>query len=217
MSRRKVTAFIDALVAGRRPDSFTAEPDDVDVLRTAIALRAARPGDAIPDQDFVADLHHQLADQVEPSDRANVHPLRMRRTRVALVAVAASVALVGGTVVVTDNVHQAPMTTAATAVPHGNEVRTGTFQTASGRVLGQIVAYRGNPSWVYMNVGLAESNGTVKCRLQLDNGSVVAAGNIALHNGMGQLSKAVQVDIGRLRGAKLFTSTGAHLASATFA
>jgi hypothetical protein len=96
-------------------------------------------------------------------------------------------------------------------------VRTGTFETAGGQALGQIVAYRGKPSWVYMNVGLAESNGTVKCRLQLDDGSIVAAGNIQLHNGMGKLSKAIHVDIGQLRGAKLYTSTGARLATATFA
>ncbi|MDT4930082.1 MAG: hypothetical protein QOF92_2949, partial [Pseudonocardiales bacterium] len=30
-----------------------------------------------------------------------------------------------------------------------NALRTGTFQIADGQVLGQIVAYRGNPSWVF--------------------------------------------------------------------
>jgi hypothetical protein len=34
---------------------------------------------------------------------------------------------------------------------------------------------------------------------------------------MGDLSKAIHVDIGQLRGAKLYTATGARLATATFA
>jgi hypothetical protein len=214
---RKLSTFIDALSAGRRPEPFKADPADVELLRMAIALRAARPGDAAPDEDFVAALHQELADQVDTPATPNVYPLRMRRTRAALVAVAASVALVGGTVAATESLNRTPVQTAATAVPHGSDLRTGTFETADGRALGQIVAYRGNPSWVYMNVGLAESSGTVKCKLQLDNGSIVAAGDIQLHNGMGDLSKAIPVNIGRLRGANLYTSTGARLATATFA
>lgn len=217
MTSRKLSTFIDALSAGRRPEPFKADPDDVESLRMAIALRAARPGDAAPDEDFVAELHQELADQLESPTTTNVHPLRMRRARAALVAVAASVVLVGGTVAVTESISRTPTQTTATAVPHGSDVRTGTFETAGGQALGQIVAYRGKPSWVYMNVGLAESNGTVKCRLQLDDGSIVAAGNIQLHNGMGDLSKAIHVDIGQLRGAKLYTATGARLATATFA
>ena len=217
MTSRKVSTFIDALSAGRRPEPFKADPDDVESLRMAIALRAARPGDAAPDEDFVAQLHQKLAVQVETPATTNVHPLRMRRARATLVAVAASVALVGGTVAVTESVSRMPVQTAATAVPQGSDLRTGTFETAGGQALGQIVAYRGTPSWVYMNVGLAQTNGTVKCRLQLDDGSIVAAGNIQLHNGMGDLSKAIHVDIGQLRGAKLYTSTGARLATATFA
>ena len=96
-------------------------------------------------------------------------------------------------------------------------MRTGTFETPSGEVLGQIVAYNGHPSWVYMNVGVSQSTGTVMCMLQLKDGSIVAAGTIEIHGGTGELSKSIPVDIHRLRGAQLFTSTGAVLGSATFA
>ena len=48
MTTRRLSAFLDALAAGRRPRSFQADPEDVEMLRVAIALRAARPGDAIP-------------------------------------------------------------------------------------------------------------------------------------------------------------------------
>jgi hypothetical protein len=217
VSDRRLSSFIDALVAGRRPGAFKADPEDVEVLRTAIELRAARPGDATPDEQFVSDLYQSLAEQADSSPVANVHPLRMRRARTALVAVAASFALVGGTYVATSSFNQAPATTAAVGVPHGDALRTGTFETAKGEVLGQIVAYNGHPSWVYMNVGVSQSTGTVTCMLQLNNGSIVAAGTIEIHGGTGELSKSIPVDIHRLRGAQLFTSTGAVLGSATFA
>jgi hypothetical protein len=217
VSDRRLFSFIDALVAGRRPGAFTADPEDVEVLRTAITLRAARPGDATPDDQFVSDLYQSLAEQADSSPAANVHPLRMRRVRTALVAAAASVALVGGTFAATESLKQAPATTAAVGVPHGDALRTGTFETPNGEVLGQIVAYNGHPSWVYMNVGVSQSAGTVMCMLQLNNGSIVAAGTIEIHGGTGELSKSIPVDIHRLRGAQLFTSSGAVLASATFA
>jgi hypothetical protein len=125
--------------------------------------------------------------------------------------------LVGGTFAATESFDQSPATTAAVGVPHGDVLRTGTFETPNGEVLGQIVAYNGHPSWVYMNVGVAQSSGTVMCKLQLNDGSIVAAGIIEIHRGTGELSKSIPVDIHRLRGAQLFTSTGAVLASATFA
>jgi hypothetical protein len=52
VTNRPLFSYIDALVAGRRPGSFKASPEDVEVLRAAIELRAARPGDAIPDEEF---------------------------------------------------------------------------------------------------------------------------------------------------------------------
>src|ERR1700722_1136639 len=70
MTRRKLLGFIDALVSGRRPERFSASPDDVDVLRMAIALRAERPGDAKPDDEFVSGLYEEL--KAEASTRAGL-------------------------------------------------------------------------------------------------------------------------------------------------
>jgi hypothetical protein len=217
VSDRRLSSFIDALVAGRRPGALRADPEDLEVLRTAIELRAARPGDGTPDEQFVADLYQSLTEQADSSSATNVHPLRRRRARTALVAVAASVALVGGTFAATESFDQSPAHTTAVGVPHRDALRTGTFEAPNGEVLGQIVAYNGHPSWVYMNVGVSKSTGTVMCKLQLNDGSIVAAGTIEIHRGTGELSKSIPVDIRRLRGAQLFTSTGAVLASATFA
>jgi hypothetical protein len=57
----------------------------------------------------------------------------------------------------------------------------------------------------------------VKCELHLANGEVVAAGTVQLHDGNGQLSKSIQMDAGQVRGATLSDSSGAVVASATFA
>jgi len=94
MTTRRLSAFIDALAAGRRPRPFHADPEDVDMLRVAIALRAARPGDSVPDENFVAELHEQLADNLSPAPQTNIHPLRTHRARAALVAVECAEGLV---------------------------------------------------------------------------------------------------------------------------
>jgi len=216
VSDRRLSSYIDALIAGRRPAPFPADPEDVEAVRTAIELRAARPGDAAPDEKFVSDLFESLSKRADSSEGTNVIPIKPRRVRAALFAAAASVMLIGGTFVATANIDHSPATTAAIGVPRGQTLRTGTFETSSGEVLGQVVAYDGHPSWVYMNVGASQSTGTIVCKLQLNNGAIVSTGTIELRNGTGVLSKYIHVDIHRLRGAKLFTSTGAVLASATF-
>jgi hypothetical protein len=215
---RALSVFIDALVKGRRPSRFRADPEDVAVLRTAIALRSSRPGDGIPDEQFVSDLYADLVDHMQSPVAASAPPPKMRRGRVALAAAAAAaVAIVGGTVTATEALNRPSVTPAAVQAPHGTTLRTGTFQAVDGRVMGQIVVYRGHPSWVFMNVGGTSYNGPVVCDLQAADGSTVAAGSFDLHAGMGQFSRTIRVDIGQLRGAKLVTSTGTAVAYATFA
>ncbi len=216
MTTRRMTAFLDALVAGRRPRAFQADSEDAEMLRVAIALRAARPGDAMPDETFVAELHEQLADTFSPSEETNVRPLRMHRGRAAIVAVAAGLALVGGTVAVTETSNKATVQQSATAVPQGQALRTATFEAPTGQVAGQIVLYHGHPSWVFMNVDVPHSNGTVRCELHLANGAVVAAGTVQLHDGSGAFSQSIQMDAGKVRGATLYDSSGAVVASAIF-
>jgi hypothetical protein len=217
MSDRRFSAFLDALAAGRRSKRFRAQPAEAEMLRTAIALRAARPGEAAPSDEFVEGLFRELSEQAKQQITPENRPVRTHRTRFALVAAAAAALLVGGTTVVTESLLGPASTTAATHVPQGSELRTGTFQTASGKVLGQIVAYRGKPSWVFMNVAVPDYDGRVECMLQVDNGRTVAFGTFTVHNGIGEFSKAIgNVDVGHLRGAKLVTATGSPVAAATF-
>ena len=216
MTTRRLSAFIDALAGGRRPEPYRADPEDVDVLRAAVALRAARPGDAAPDEAFVAELQRSLTEESLVPNQ-NVRPLRMRRSRVALVAVAASATLIGGTIVATEALSPVATTTSAIGVPNGNVLRTATFETSHGEGLGQVVVHGGSPGWVFMNVDVPTSESSVKCELRMEDGSVVAAGTVDLHDGMGTLAKKIEVDSSRLRGATLYSNSGAVVASARFA
>jgi hypothetical protein len=211
-----MSAFIDALASGRRPRGFRASPEDVAILRTAIELRAARSGEAAPEQQFVSRLYEELAEQHENRVIPTVRPVRRPRVRIALVSVAAGLALVGATVATTEALDHPASTPAALPLPQGQQLRTGTLEDASNQNLGQIVVYSGNPSWVFMNVKGSSYDGPVTCRLQATNGSTVMTGSFDLHGGTGELAKTIRVNVGHLRGAQLVTSTGATLAAATF-
>jgi hypothetical protein len=217
VSNRKLSAYIDALVSGRRPQKFAASPDDAEAVRMAIALRAARPDHAQPDEQFVSNLYRELAGQQASRAGADVRLLKPRRTYLALGAVAASLVLVAGTATVTEAIKKPAVTTSAVPVPRGQVMRTATFETADHRVLGQIVAYNGRSSWVFMDVDVANYQGRIFCMLQGHNGSTLAMGAFDLRGGVGEFSKALHVDIGGLKGAELVSPTGSIVGSATFA
>ena len=216
MTGRKLSALIDAIAAGRRPKRFRADAEDVEVLRAAVELRAARPGDAEPTAAFTDGLFRQLSEQAKQQERTQIRTAGRPRARTALLVAAASVVLVGGTVAATEALTSPAHS--AVQVPQGSALRTGTFLTAGGQVWGQIVAYRGSPSWVFMHVDVPNYDGPIKCMLQVDDGSTVAFGTFTVKGGTGQFSKNIgSVDVGHLRGAKLVTSTGSSVAAATFA
>ena len=217
MTGRRVWAFVDALATGRRPRRFRADAEDVAVLRAAIALRAARPGEAAPSGAFVDSLFQQLSDQVNRGDEPQTRTSRPLRARTAIIAAAAAAALIAGTAIGTASLYHPNTPRPAAQAPQVGTLRTGTFQTADGQVLGQIVAYRGNPSWVFLKVAVPNYTGSIKCTLQVDDGSTVAFGTFAVNGGSGQFSKTIgAVDVAHLRGAKLVTPTGAPVGAATF-
>jgi hypothetical protein len=219
MTSRKLSAFINAIAAGRRPKRYRADAEDVEVLRAAIELRAARPGNAEPTAAFTDGLFRRLSEQAkQQQERTAIRPASRPRARTALLVAAAAVVLVGGTAVATEALTSPAPTHSSVQVPQSGALRTGTFLTADGQVLGQIVAYRGRPSWVFMQVDVPNYNGPIKCMLQVDDGSTVAFGTFTVKDGTGQFSKNIgSVDVGHLRGARLVTSTGSSVAAATFA
>ncbi|MGH3832262.1 MAG: ubiquinol-cytochrome c reductase iron-sulfur subunit [Pseudonocardiaceae bacterium] len=104
MTARGARRFIADLLRGRRPRPFRARETDVDELRAAIMLRAARPSEQAPSEEFVTDLHRRLATELvtgQTDQDAQVLPLPgprvdgTRRRLVAATSIAAAAAAVG--------------------------------------------------------------------------------------------------------------------------
>ena len=144
----------------------------------------------MPDEGFVGRLHQELVEQAEELEQADprIVPIgrrpKVRRRRSAIAAIAAGLVLVGGTAAITEAVDQGAATPAAVPAPHGSSLRTGTFETTDGRVMGQVVVSRGNPSWVFLNVGGANDTGTIVCKLA--GGGWLYGGDRSLHAPRGQ-------------------------------
>jgi cytochrome b6-f complex iron-sulfur subunit len=97
MTGRALRRYVEDLLHGRRPRGFAAAEDDVATLRTAITLRAARPGDDAPRTEFVDALQHQLAGELTdpPPVRTAAWGLGRRGLLAGGAAVAAASAAVG--------------------------------------------------------------------------------------------------------------------------
>jgi nitrite reductase/ring-hydroxylating ferredoxin subunit len=101
MKKRRLSAFVEALLRNRRPKKFTAESDDADAMGAAIELRASQAEEASPRPEFVADLHHQLARhlgaETAPGDQLSIRRVSRRRllegVGIAAAAVTAGVIL----------------------------------------------------------------------------------------------------------------------------
>jgi hypothetical protein len=210
-----VEAFIDALVAGRRPARFHASPDEVEELRTAIELSAARPGGGVPDERFVEDLWTELEASEEPAIPATVTPLR-RPGRNLIISLAAAAALVAGTVAVTEAVDHGTAARPAASAIAGHTVLTASFVSSANRDVGHITAFGGSPSWVFMNVSGSRYDGPVTCLLEADNGTVAAAGTFSIQGGAGEWARSLPDGVTHLKGARLVAPTGVTLATATF-
>src|SRR5207245_4344221 len=90
----------EALLGNRRPRPCAAEPEDVDAMRAAIELRSAQPGAGLPRSEFVAELHHRLAEELGESTSAEAGAGGQRFSRRGvLTGTAAAAAAVLGAVV----------------------------------------------------------------------------------------------------------------------
>ena len=91
---RGLARYLQDLLGRRRPRRFRASPEDDAVVRTAIALRAARPGSGQPREAFVEELHERLATQHGPA-ASERRGRTSRRQFVQVASVAATAAALG--------------------------------------------------------------------------------------------------------------------------
>lgn len=87
---RGITRYIEDLVRSRRPKRFRASEEDIAMARTAITLRAARPGSGAPAEEFVTALHKKLAAELDPPAVHRAVGARRTFLRTATVAGAAA-------------------------------------------------------------------------------------------------------------------------------
>jgi len=92
MIMRGITRYVEDLVRSRRPRRFKAGQEDAALARTAIALRAARPGSGAPRDEFVLRLHQRLAAELDPPVPGRA---RGRRAFLRVAAVAGGAAAAG--------------------------------------------------------------------------------------------------------------------------
>lgn len=238
MSDNSVEAFVEAILEGRRPKRLSVSPDDIDILQVALTLRTSQTEFARPDEHFVEELHRQLAATVNgvellpiPSDmregsgpdRVNLrHDLRRAHPRVEarrlgpIAKAAAAIALIAGTFTASNLVGGRSPAPVAQQAASSATVRSGVLLSVEGRPLGQTYTYRGNPSWIFMDVQGPFPSGVYTCELHLSNGTTVPAGVVAVYNGTGDWAHTVSIEVSQLRDATLVNSSGVTVATAKF-
>jgi len=144
------------------------------------------------------------------TDRGGVsHPRRILAA--AAVAVAVIVAGLGGW-----GLH------GTTSSPTASALSSATLLTASHQTAGKIYFYDAGSRWLYMSVNIpsgsgAVDDGTVICQVEGPDGHVTTVGSFRLTGGYGYWGSPDPVTSGTLTGARLVTTTGTVLATATFA
>ena len=109
---------------------------------------------------------------------------------------------------------------ATTSSPTASALSSATLLTASHQTAGKIYFYDAGSRWLYMSVnipsGSAAGNATVICQVEGPDGHVTTVGSFRLAGGYGYWGSPDPVTSGPLTGARLVTTTGTVLATATF-
>lgn len=92
MNARGLRRYVDDLLRGRSPKRFQPNDFEAAQIRTAIELRAARPGDDLPREEFLTDLHRRLAEQMDGQTEVAPKPFQNATRRYVLVGTSAAAA-----------------------------------------------------------------------------------------------------------------------------
>jgi anti-sigma-K factor RskA len=110
---------------------------------------------------------------------------------------------------------------AATSSPPASPLSSAALLTASHQTAGTIYFYDSGSRWLYMSVNIgpgsgATGNGTVLCQVKGPDGHITTIGSFRLTDGYGYWGSPDPATNGPLAGARLVTTSGAILATATF-
>ena len=114
---RGLPRYVEDLVRSRRPRRFRADEADAGLARTAVTLRAARPGGGAPRDEFVTALHKRLAAEFDPPMRRQ--PAGARRAFLRNAAVVGGAAAAGAAIdhAVTSGPAAGPSEAGGTLIP----------------------------------------------------------------------------------------------------
>jgi hypothetical protein len=104
----------------------------------------------------------------------------------------------------------------ATSSPAASPLSSAAFLTASHQTAGKVYFYDGDHRWLYMSVDIGSGNGTVICQVEGPDGHLTTVGSFRLAGGYGYWGSPDPVANGPLTGARLVTTAGTVLATATF-
>jgi anti-sigma-K factor RskA len=105
---------------------------------------------------------------------------------------------------------------AATSSPAAPPLSSAAFLTASHQTAGKIYFYDAGHRWLYMSVDIGSGSGTVICQVEGPDGHLTTVGSFRLTGGYGYWGSPDPVTNGPLTGARLVTTSGTVLATATF-
>jgi hypothetical protein len=88
--------------------------------------------------------------------------------------------------------------------------------SATQEDVGEVYVYSGTSKWLYMSVDLESGNERVMCEVMGADGRVTVVGTFHLTAGYGAWGSPGWANLGPLTGARLVTSNGTVLASASF-
>lgn len=103
-----------------------------------------------------------------------------------------------------------------TSAPVSSTLASATLQSVSHQTVGKVFLYQGSPRWLYMSVDLPSGDGTVLCQVVGQNGQVTTVGSFQLADGHGYWGSPATGASGQLTGARLITTNGTVLATASF-
>ena len=103
----------------------------------------------------------------------------------------------------------------ATLSPARSPLSSAALVTANRQTVGKIFFYDGTSRWIYMSVSMGPENGTVICQLEIRDGNFTTVGSFSLTDGYASWGSAEPVNIGPLAGARLISTAGTVLATAS--
>jgi len=100
--------------------------------------------------------------------------------------------------------------------PASTSLASATLLSSSQQTVGKVFLYQGSPRWLYMSVDMPSGDGTVLCQVVSRDGHVTTVGSFRLADGHGYWGSPATGAPGQLTSARLVTTSGTVLATASF-